>query len=305
MNHLERHTLSVVVCCYSQARWDLLQLTIASVQNQMRTVDELVLVVDHNDVLFDRLRDRVEGATVVANEGQQGLSHARNTGVAHATGDIVAFLDDDVEANPSWSHHLMRAYVDLAVLGVGGRVVPRFERERPQWMPPQLDWVIGCTYAGHRASRGPVRNFIGANMSFRRSVFDAISGFRADLGRTETGAAGCEETELCIRAARELGGEMFYEPDAVVEHFVPATRTTRSYLRARCLAEGHSKATIAQIAGPAAGSPASSTTSPASSTRSGRTWSTRPSGAAAARGHGPERSSRPLRSRPRATCTDA
>ncbi len=253
MTVIERHTLSVVVCCYSEARWDLLQQTIASVQNQVRTVDQLVLVVDHNDVLLDRLQSRTDGTTVVANRGHQGLSHACNTGVEYATGDVVAFLDDDVEASPSWSHHLMRPYVDPDVIGVGGRVVPNFERARPQWLPPELDWVIGCTYAGHRASRGPVRNFIGANMSFRRSVFDAIAGFRADLGRTETGAAGCEETELCIRATRELGGAMFYEPDATVHHFVPESRTTRTYLRSRCFAEGRSKATIAQIAGSARG----------------------------------------------------
>ena len=115
------------------------------------------------------------------------------------------------------------------MLGVGGRVVPRFESGRPAWLPPELDWVVGCTYEGHRSSRGPVRNFIGANMSFRRSLFDAIAGFRSDLGRTEKEPAGCEETELCIRATRELGGEMFYEPDAVVHHFVPDARATRAY----------------------------------------------------------------------------
>lgn len=249
MSHPSHRTLSVVVCCYSQARWDLLQKAIASLRNQVRPIDEFILVVDHNDLLFERLRGSSVDATVVANDGQQGLSHARNTGVRHATSDIVAFLDDDVEASPNWSHQLMQPYLDLGVLGVGGRVVPRFESERPRWLPPELDWVVGCTYVGHRSSRGPVRNFIGANMSFRRSVFDAIAGFRSDLGRTESEPAGCEETELCIRATRELGGEMFYEPDAIVHHFVPDTRATREYLHARCYAEGRSKATIAQIVG--------------------------------------------------------
>ncbi len=249
MSHPSRRTLSVVVCCYSLARWELLQSAIASLRDQVRPIDELILVVDHNDLLYERLRASLVDATVVVNDGRRGLSHARNAGVRATTGDIVAFLDDDVEAAPSWSHHLMQPYHDAEVLGVGGRVVPRFESERPRWLPQELDWVVGCTYVGHRASRGPVRNFIGANMSFRRSVFDAIAGFRSDLGRTEAEPAGCEETELCIRATREVGGEMFYEPDAIVHHFVPDTRATREYLRARCLAEGRSKATIARIVG--------------------------------------------------------
>jgi len=241
--------LSVVVCCYTDARWELLRRTVASIAAQARPVDELIVVVDHNELLVERVRAAFPGATVVANDGRPGLSDGRNTGARVATTDVVAFLDDDVEAAPSWSLHLMQAYVDPQVLGVGGRVVPRFESDRPPWMPRELDWVVGCTYVGHRSARGAVRNFIGANMSFRRSLFESISGFRSDLGRTAAEPAGCEETELCIRAMRELGGEMFYEPDAVVHHFVPDARVTRSYLRARCMAEGRSKALIAQIVG--------------------------------------------------------
>ena len=57
-------------------------------------------------------------------------------------------------------------------------------------MPSEFDWVVGCTYEGHRSSLGPVRNLIGANMSMRRRVFDSVGGFRSDLGRTNSKPAG-------------------------------------------------------------------------------------------------------------------
>ena len=241
--------LSVVICCYSEERWQLLLESIASVRGQSQPVHELIVVVDHNELLRDRLTTQFPDALVIANDETRGLSGARNTGVRAATGDVIAFLDDDAVAARDWSRRLLAPYHDDDVLGVGGLIVPRFEAGRPRWLPPEFDWVVGCTYEGHRTSMGPVRNLIGANMSMRRRVFDAIGGFRSDLGRTNSKAGGCEETELCIRATRELGGVMWYAPDAIVRHFVPATRTTISYFRSRCLAEGESKATIAKVAG--------------------------------------------------------
>jgi hypothetical protein len=96
----------------------------------------------------------------------------------------------------------------------------------------------------------PVRNFIGANMSFRRADVLSAGGFRTDLGRVGTRPLGCEETELCLRiAARDPEAVLLYEPAAAVRHHVPAARTTWSYFRARCYAEGLSKAAVARHAG--------------------------------------------------------
>jgi glycosyltransferase involved in cell wall biosynthesis len=248
-------TLSVIICCFTEQRWDLIRAAVDSVLEQTHPVDEVVVVVDHNDILCERLRAELhsDGVRVIPNEGPPGLSGTRNTGIRHATSSILAFLDDDAEAAPTWAAFLLTPYRDERVIGVGGQVVPRFERGRPGWLPPELDWVIGCTYEGHRTSRGPVRNLIGANMSLRREVFDEVGGFSTELGRSTGAPAGCEETELCLRATRELKGEVFYEPDALVRHFVPETRTTKQYLRSRCLAEGRSKALVTRITGRAYG----------------------------------------------------
>jgi glycosyltransferase involved in cell wall biosynthesis len=208
------------------------------------------VVVDHNDELFRRLRESLaEDIVLVENAESPGLSGARNTGIRTASGTIVAFLDDDACAEEHWAKYLLDAYTNASVFAVGGAVIADFARGRPEWFPPELDWVVGCTYAGHRAEPGPVRNLIGANMSFRADALARAGGFRSDLGRTGEGGGGCEETELCIRAGRLAAGTAWFEPRAIVHHFVPRERTTSRYLRRRCFEEGLSKSVVAALVG--------------------------------------------------------
>ncbi|MGW3990979.1 glycosyltransferase family 2 protein [Streptomyces sp. NPDC004830] len=240
-------TLSVVVCAYTLDRWEDLQAAIASVHAQRRPPEDVVLVVDHCPAL-QRLAGRMlHGVRVLPNEQRKGLSGARNTGVAAAVGDVVAFLDDDATAHPAWAERLLAAYRDPRVAGVGGLVVPWWETDRPRWFPPEFDWVVGCSYRGLPEERAPVRNFIGANMSFRRDELLAAGGFRTDLGRVGTRPLGCEETELCLRVtARRPQAVLLHDPSAAVRHRVPAARATWSYFRSRCYAEGLSKALVAR-----------------------------------------------------------
>jgi glycosyltransferase involved in cell wall biosynthesis len=245
-------TVTVVVCAYTMDRWDEICAAIASVRAQRHPADEILLVVDHCVPLGDRARvaPEIAGATVLDNAHERGLSGARNTGVEAASGDVVAFLDDDAAADPEWIARLIEAYKDPAVLGVGGHVEPNWRAERPDWFPVEFQWVVGCGYRGQPAGKAEVRNFIGANMSFRRSALTESGGFRTDLGRVGRHPAGCEETELCIRVSRERPDTMLiHEPAAVVRHNVPADRLTWSYFRRRCYAEGVSKAAVTQYCG--------------------------------------------------------
>ena len=242
-------SLSVVVCTYTALRLPSLSRCLESVRAQSTPVHEIIVVVDHNPGLLALLERSLSDVRLVENLEEKGLSGARNTGVTAASGSIVAFVDDDAYVQQDWAKWLTAAYARPAVVAVGGAVIPDFEGARPSWFAREFDWVIGCTYSGHRVDPGPVRNVIGANMSFRSSTLAEIGGFRFDLGRSELFDGGCEETELCIRATRGGKAITWYEPRAVAHHFVPRSRTTTRYVRRRCFGEGLSKATVARIAG--------------------------------------------------------
>jgi GT2 family glycosyltransferase len=243
-------TVSVVICAYTEDRWHELVEAVASVRSQSIPVADIVLVIDHSPGLQARAARELDGVTVTANRYAKGLSGARNTGIATASGDIVAFLDDDAAAAPDWLAALLAPYADPAVLGVGGRVVPDWRTGRPGWLPAEFDWVVECSYRGLPSGRAPVRNLIGANMSLRRSLLLESGGFATSPGRIRTQPLGCEETELCIRVQRDNpDGLHLYEPAALVRHRVPASRGTWSYFVSRCYSEGVSKATVSGLAG--------------------------------------------------------
>jgi GT2 family glycosyltransferase len=247
-------TVSVVVCAWSEDRWNDLQCAIESIARQTEPAAQIVLAVDHNEALRLRAAQRFPDLVIVANDGRRGLADARNAGIAVASGQIIAFLDDDAVASPTWLARLVACFLDENVLGVGGRVNAAWDRRRPRMFPSEFEWVVGCSYRGLPEHQAPVRNMIGANMAFRREVFDAVGGFRSDVGRVGARPLGCEETELCIRArAWRPDATILYEPDAQVSHRVTTTRATWRYFVSRCIAEGLSKAAVVDSVGASSG----------------------------------------------------
>jgi GT2 family glycosyltransferase len=251
--HVAAGDISVVVCTYDSGRRPLLERGLEALKHQVQPAGAVIVVVDHNPQLLCALRADHPQLTVVPNEGQRGLSGARNSGVAVVDAPVVAFLDDDAVPEPDWVGCLARAYGAAdgsRVLGVGGAIIPYWAAGRPSWFPAEFDWVVGCTYSGARTDPGPVRNMLGANMSFRAEELHRIGGFREGIGRIGTVPLGCEETETCIRMTRRFpGGQIRFEPAARVHHHVPAQRATWRYLFRRCWAEGLSKAHVATLAG--------------------------------------------------------
>ncbi len=241
-------SITVVICVYTERRWSEMLAAVGSALAQSLPPSEVVVVVDHNPALLERLRAEladVAGIVLIENRQAKGLSGARNSGSAVASGEVIAFLDDDAVAEPDWLVNLVAGYGDPTVVGVGGAIEPLWAERRPDFFPEEFDWVVGCSYRGLPATTSAVRNVIGANMSLRREVLEAVGGFRSGIGRVGTLPMGCEETELCIRVKAQRPRSTFlYEPAARVKHHVPADRATWRYFRSRCYAEGLSKARV-------------------------------------------------------------
>ena len=130
-----RPPVSVVVCAFTEDRWEDLCRAIGSVRGQAEAPQEIILVIDHCPGLLLRASRALAGVRVVANRFGPGLSGARNTGMGVATGDVIAFLDDDAAADPGWLARLSDSYADPRVLGVGGLVRPLWDAGRPGLVP--------------------------------------------------------------------------------------------------------------------------------------------------------------------------
>ncbi len=173
--------ISVVICAYTEKRWDDLNAAVDSVIKQSHPASDIVLVIDHNPALFERAQKAfahlsTERTKVVITQNTQlrGLSGARNTGIEQSCGDIVAFIDEDAMAAPDWLARMSAAYDDPNIMAAGGSIAPLWLTGKPSWFPDEFNWVVGCTYRGMPESRTPIRNLIGCNMSVRREVFDAV-----------------------------------------------------------------------------------------------------------------------------------
>jgi cellulose synthase/poly-beta-1,6-N-acetylglucosamine synthase-like glycosyltransferase len=254
MNENSGPGVSVVICAYTERRWQQTRAALESVLRQDPPPAEVLLVVDHNAELAERARREFASVSVLENAGTKGLSGARNTGLKAAAQPITAFLDDDAEARPGWLKHLVAPYSSPDVVATGGNVHPRWPVRRPPWLPAEFDWVVGCSYRGLPETTGQVRNPIGASMSMRTDLALEVGGFDESVGRVGANTRGCEETELSIRlTASRAGSVILYVPAAAVDHHVAPERLTFSYFRRRCWHEGLSKADVVRLAGAAAG----------------------------------------------------
>lgn len=241
-------TVGVVVCTHAAERRDQLQAAVRSLAEQTRVPDDVVVVVDGDETLAELVRAAVPGTRVLCLGHNQGVSVARTRGAAALGTDLVVFLDDDAVADPGWLAGLLVPMSDPQVLGSSGRSAAVFGGARPSWLPEEFLWVLGCSYRGMPTAPARVRNFYGGCALVRRDVFLDLGGFDPAVGHHGDAVGGGEEADFCLRAARETGGEFAFEPAALIQHHVPASRLTWRYFLTRCHGEGRMKARMARRA---------------------------------------------------------
>jgi O-antigen biosynthesis protein len=196
--------VSVVICAYNAA--DTLEDNLRSIDQLTYPDYEVILV---NDGSKDRTSEiaRAHPRVRVVETPNQGLSAARNVGLAEATGEIVAYTDADTRVDRDWLTFLVQPFVNSDVVGSGG----------PNVVPPDDPPIAQCIA---RAPGGPTHVLLddriaehvpGCNMAFRRDALLAIGGFNPVYLR-----AG-DDVDVCWRL-QARGWKIGFASAALVWH---------------------------------------------------------------------------------------
>jgi GT2 family glycosyltransferase len=200
--------------------------------------DEVIVVdngsTDGTAAVVTRQQRRYGVPLRLVHESTPGKSRAIARALAVATGEVLAFTDDDVNVDSGWLDAVRGAMADAAVALVGGPVRPRWQSTVPGWIRrgrdehPRLGAPIALLDYGERIVELGSRTLLGANLAVRRDVFIKVGGFPATLGKLRGTLLSGEDHELC-RRVQDAGFRALYVPQIAVEHWVPADRARVSY----------------------------------------------------------------------------
>lgn len=228
--------LSIIIATYNRA--EFLIRTLKSLTNQTleNSLFEVVVVnnnsVDNTTELFEQFAElHPELNLKMVRETMQGLSHARNCGLANSVGEYIAIIDDDEEVNEGFAegyYSFFESHPNVAACG--GKVVPLYEFPVPKWLTPYSERPIaGQLDLGEQIKPFPGKKYPGGgNMGIRRSAIEQYGSFNTELGRTGNSPMGGEEKELFERL-RAGGEQIYYIPDSIIYHIIPEAKLTTEY----------------------------------------------------------------------------
>ena len=238
--------VAVIVPTYTFDRLETLRKCLHGIFDNSRQPDEIVVVVDRNISLFELLEHEPLGSNVrvMLSEGR-GVCPARNTGAGVCESEILIFIDDDVFPDRDWIANMTAMLCRDSVAGAGGKILPDYV-EGVRELPSEILWVVGCTYRGHPEGDVPITRPIGSTMAFRRDVFVEVGGFDSRFGPASARRTSSnEELVLSENIRQRFGPDVIrYQPESIVYHRVPESRTTLRYLIQRSWVEGTSKAEV-------------------------------------------------------------
>ena len=239
--------VSIIVCTYSLNNFQNFVEAVDSLLNQTYENIEVVIVVDGNEELFNKIQEYYgarESVKAVSLKENMGVSIARNIGTKAARGDVIAYFDDDAVAEKMWIQNLVDIYQKLDAISVGGKILPLWIPRKPDFFPEELGWLVGMTGEGFAEDKVvELRNTWESNISFKREVFDEVGFFNENFGFAKGGTSYRQgpAAEFALRMRHKLGKGVIYNPEAVIYHKIPASKTRVKLLLKRSLYQGYSK----------------------------------------------------------------
>lgn len=237
LNENDCMKVTVILCTYNRSASLAKALESVARSRVPESVDWEVLVVDNNSPdatrsVVEEFCRRYPARFRYFFEPKQGKSHALNSGCREANGDILAFMDDDVEVDPEWLYKVTSPVIHEEWAGAGGRILPEKGFVPQRWMDVSGRYglaPLAMFDLGLKAGELKEPPF-GTNMAFRREMFAKHGGFRTDLGPQPGSEIRSEDSEFGTRLLA-AGERLWYEPAAIVFHVVPQNRARRQYFQ--------------------------------------------------------------------------
>jgi glycosyltransferase involved in cell wall biosynthesis len=230
--------ISVVLCTRNRAASFRRTLESLFCPNNLATSDwELLAVESSSDQTIEICREfqeRFPKHFRFVTEKKIGKSHALNTAIAEARGDILAFTDDDVLFSPAYIEGIRNVFADPTVDAVQGRVLLDCEGGWPSWLDDAYAGMADFRDCGD-AVIDLDGTLFGVNMVVRAEVFRKVGGFSPELGPGGIGV--WEDTEISLRM-RKINCRLLYAPEVLVRHQWARGRLTKSFLRKRLFGQG-------------------------------------------------------------------
>ena len=241
--------ISVIICTYGHHdRSDALSKILYALKDQKieGNIKFEIIIVDNGcslnaDLLVWQYTDLTN--IVIIQEPKIGLSNARNTGILNAKGDILVFTDDDTEPSDRWLSSLYKSHHSSAALCIGGPVVFKDRNKAfPKWLSDYfLRFLLPLKFPEKFSVISQPFYLIGANMSFKKIVFQKYGLFETSLGRKGSCLLSGEDTEFILRLD---SNDVYYDANAVVFAEIKQNRLMRKFFLKRIFWQGVSDARI-------------------------------------------------------------
>jgi glucosyl-dolichyl phosphate glucuronosyltransferase len=225
--------LSVVICTYNRQKFISACLECLA-QQTLATTNWEAIVVDNNStdasasIAKNFIQQHAELPFRYVFEGNQGLSFARNRGIAESRGEVIVYIDDDVEVVPTYLQTIFNFFQNHpGIAGMGGRTLPKFsEGPPPTWLSPYMAGIIGTIDRGTEVRRfgGRMKYPSGCNMIYTKAILQQAGGFNNEL------KARADDKYIYEKVAR-LNDDVWYVPEAFSLHNIDAERLTDASFR--------------------------------------------------------------------------